>query len=135
MSRPTDIESTIPVVEEAAHVIKRAIETDRVRVSTVVEERRAILDAELTREELQIDRRPMELEVAEAPLPREEDGCLIISVVEERAVVEKRLFVVEEVRIRTRAYDESVQLPTTLRATRAIVERLPSGPIREEARE
>jgi stress response protein YsnF len=42
---------------------------------------------------------PIGREVAQAPLPFEEGDTLIIPVVEERLIVEKRLVVVEEIRV------------------------------------
>ena len=43
--------------------------------------------------------------------------------IEERLVVEKRLFLVEEVHIFRSAVAEAVELPTTLRRTRVDVDR------------
>lgn len=129
-----DLEATVPLVEEDLRVGKRIVETDRVRISTLVDERDVVLEANVERGELHVERRAVDREVVEPPPPREEDDCLVVSIVEERAVIEKRLFVVEEVLIRRRAHDETVQLPTTVRATRAVIEHLPTAAIDQETR-
>lgn len=59
-------------------------------------------------------------EVVIAPPPREEDGVLIISVVEDRLV--ERTFVVEEVRVRIGAAAETAELQSSVRVMRAEVE-------------
>ena len=43
--------------------------------------------------------------------------------IEERLVVEKRLFVVEELHLRRRTVAEPVELPVTLRRTRVEIDR------------
>ncbi|RAK52686.1 YsnF/AvaK domain-containing protein [Phenylobacterium deserti] len=116
----------IPIVEEKLHVTKQAVETDRVRVTTQVEERPVVLETALERQELDVERRTVNHLVFEAPPPRQEGDCLILSVVEERAVVVKQLFVIEEVIVRRRSFIEPVEIPGSVRATRAVVEHLPT---------
>ena len=61
----------------------------------------------------------------EAPPPvREEDGVLIVPVLEERLVVTTELVLKEEIRITRRSRTETVREPVPLRAERAEVERL-----------
>jgi hypothetical protein len=48
---------------------------------------------------------------------------MIIPVVEEVAVVEKRLLLKEEIHVSKRRYVESVDEPVTLKSTRAVIER------------
>ncbi|WP_010219390.1 DUF2382 domain-containing protein [Sphingomonas sp. PAMC 26621] len=102
---------------------KRTVESSHVRVRTVVEEITNNLVAELAREDIEIERRVVEREVSVAPVPYHEGELLIIPIVEERAIVEKRLFVVEEVVVRRIARTEEVRVPTTLRKMRAVIER------------
>ena len=59
------------------------------------------------------------------PPPRQDGDTLVISVVEERLVIEKRLFVVEELRITRIAENQHVRIPETVRTMRATVERKP----------
>lgn len=121
-SEDLDQERTIPVVEEQAFVERREVATDHVRVRTVVEAKQTDVVARLSREELLVERRKVEREVASPPAPVEEGDTLIVSLVEERLVMEKRLFVVEELVIRRVAHTEDVHIPTTLKTMRVVVE-------------
>ena len=59
---------------------------------------------------------------------RTEDGVVIVPVMEEVLVVEKRLVLKEELHIRRQVTQENVEVPVTLRKQRAVVERLgPEG--------
>lgn len=123
MTDADDQKTTVPIIEEVATVSKRTVESGHVRVRTVVEESTHDVAAQLAREDIQIERRVVEREVSAAPAPYHEGDLLIIPIVEERAIVEMRLFVVEEVVVRRVARFEDVQVPTTLRKMRAVVER------------
>lgn len=113
----------IPLVEERMTVGKRVVETGSVRVRTLVEERDEVAGADLLREKVAVERVPRNQEVGAVPAVREEDGVTIIPVVEERLVVEKKLFLVEEIRLVRRSVTERLEMPVTLRAQRAVVER------------
>lgn len=113
----------LQIVEEQLHVGKRIVETDRVRVRTVVDERAVVLEDSVERGALDVERVTMNQEVTTAPEPREEDGMLVVSIVEERVELVKRLFVIEELRIRRTSVAEAVTLPTTVRTMRAVIER------------
>jgi uncharacterized protein (TIGR02271 family) len=122
-------EERIPIVEEQVTVGKREVETGRVRVHTVVDEEQLNCTELLERDIVEIERVPVGREVAQAPLPFEEGDVLVIPVIEERLVVEKRLVVVEEVRIRRRQVSEESAVPVTRRVMRAEIERTaPTAP-------
>ena len=112
----------IPLVEERVRVGARAVETGRVRVRTVTEAREEIAAADLRREEVEVERVRRDEEVDAAPRVREEDGVTIVPVVEERLVVEKKLFLVEEIRLRRKTVVEREEMPVTVRAQRAVVQ-------------
>lgn len=122
MPGETTDQKIVPLVEERLHVGKVAVETDHVRVHTVVDEHVVTVRDTVERGTLEVERISMEREVTVAPPSREEGDVLVVPVVEERLVVEKRLFVVEEVRIRRTTTTEAVSLPTKLRTMRAVVE-------------
>ena len=113
----------IPLVEERVTVGKRVVETGSVRVRTLLEERSEVAGADLLREKVSVERVARNEEVAAVPPIREEDGVTIVPVVEERLVVEKKLFLVEEIRLVRRSVTERLEMPVTLRAQRAVVER------------
>ena len=58
------------------------------------------------------------------PVAQVEGKITIIPVVEEIVVVEKRLVLVEEIRIRKIATSQEVSIPVTLRKQTATIERL-----------
>lgn len=113
----------VPIVEERPVITKRETPVERVRVHTAAESHETLVTGEVWTEALEIERRPVERPVPEAPAVREEGDATIISIVEERAVITKQLFVVEELVVRRRATAERFQVPVTLRRTTAQVER------------
>lgn len=113
----------IPIVEEDAWISKRPVVTERVTLRTLTDEEQVIVRDELRQERVDITRVPIGQEVAEAPLMRVEGEVTIVPVLEERLVVEKRLFLVEELHLRRTASLDPVEVPTTLRRTRVEVER------------
>lgn len=115
-------QEVIPLVAELAHIGKRQIETDRVRVRTRVETVDTQLQDQVAHQALSVERRPVERAVDVAPPPREEGDATIISLVEERLVVSRQLFVVEEVVMRRTTAYEPVTMPVQLRRMRADVE-------------
>ena len=123
MPDPDDRVLRVPVIEETATVNKVAVQTDTVRVSTSAEEREVTIEDSVSRETFKVERVPMDHAVDVAPPPREKGSTTIISLVEERLVIEKRLFVVEEIHITREQTQERVAIPVTLRSTRATIER------------
>jgi uncharacterized protein (TIGR02271 family) len=120
-------EEVIPLVEERVSTTKRATETGRVRVRTRVEEREQIVPFELARDEIDIERVPVDREIAEMPPVRQEGSTIIVPVVEEIMVVEKRLVLVEEIHLHRRLEVEQHMQPVTLRSQRAEIEREGTG--------
>ena len=116
-------EEIIPLVEEQTSIAKHKVPTGRVRIRTVVDEREAWIREELAREEATIERVPIDREVTETPEIRQEGDVLIVPVVEEVLVVEKRLVLKEELHIRKKRQIEQVEEPVVLRSMRAEVER------------
>ena len=121
MSEITE-QQRIPIVEEFAHVFKREGITDRVTVRTGAETHEVMIREELLRGHVAVDRVPIDREIDAAPPIRTEGEVTIVPVVEERLIVEKRLFLVEEVRLRRSTETVPVELPATRRVTRVEVE-------------
>jgi stress response protein YsnF len=114
----------IPVVEEQAVVLKRKKLTGGLRVRTVVHEDEEVINKPLTTEEVEVERVPLDRWV-KAPIPvRQEGETTIITLLEEVAVVEKRLRATEEVRITKRRTTRQTSQHVTLRREEAVVERL-----------
>ena len=125
MSDPDELTVIVPVVEESLTVDKVAVVTDAVRVTTTVDTHDVLVEETLDRGVLRVERFPIDRPIDAAPPQREEGDTTIISVVEERLVVEKRLFLVEEVHVTRGRAQEHVAIPVTLRRTRATVEQSP----------
>lgn len=93
---------TIPVVEEQAEIDKRARTTGTVTVEKRVRHETQPVEAELGGEKVEVRRVPVG-RLVDGPVPdRREGDTLIVSVLEEVLVVEKRLRLVEEVHLTRR---------------------------------
>lgn len=120
---------TVPVVEEQVRVEKRTVETGRARITKRVHEREEVIDEPLMREEVAVERvlvnRPWE---GEPPSVRYEDEKMIIPILEEVLVVEKRLMLKEELHVWR--VQRTVHEPqrVTLRKEEVTVERIAPGP-------
>ena len=91
---------TIPVLEERLRIDKRQVTTGLAKVHVTVSEHDEAVEALLTRQDVVVDRVPVGTFVTEAPAVRQEGDTIIVPIFEERLVIEKRLFLTEELRIR-----------------------------------
>lgn len=123
MNGHTGSEVAIPLIEEWLVTDKRTIETGRVRVCTETDEHETIVRERLAREHVEVERVPIGAEVAAVPEMREENGTTVIPVVREVLVVEKKLILVEEIRLHRRTEFEDHAEPVVLRSQRAVIER------------
>lgn len=108
--------AAIPLAEERISVTKREVETGRLRVQVSVEERQSLVPVDLSHDEVEIERVPVNKAVSQLPSVRLEGSTTIIPVVEEVVVVERRLVVVEEIHVRRKSTTETKQIPVTVRA-------------------
>ena len=125
---PDETAQTLPLLEEVVHVGNRMVERGRVRVSTRTETAEEIVRQTLRGDAVTVERVPVDRTLAEGealPVPRTEGDTTVIPVLEEVLVVEKRLVLKEEVRIRRITSGEDVEVPITRRVQAAVIERLP----------
>ena len=122
VERPDD-ETKLQVFAEELSVAKETLETGRVRVSTHTHEQEAVVDEDLARERVEIETIPINLRIDAVPEVRQEGDTTIIPVVEEQLVVERRLMLKEEVRIRRVRSTERHQEKVKLRYQEAVVTR------------
>jgi uncharacterized protein (TIGR02271 family) len=116
---------TIPVMEEQVQVDKKVVESGRVRITKVVSEQEVPVDIPLIQEEHDIQRVPVNEYVETAPPPiRYEGDTMIIPVVREVLVIQKRLLVVEELHITKTQVQKQDTQHITLRKEEVIVEHL-----------
>ena len=127
--RSSDSEAfVLPLAEEQLVVGRRRVETARVNVRTSVEQVRQSAETRLAHDTYEIERVAVGAFVDQPPAERREGDTLIIPVVEEVAVVVKRLRVVEEIRITRREFTTPFQESVEVRRMRASVERTPLQP-------
>ena len=120
----TDERIVMPVVAETLDVQKRKVETGGVRIKKIVHEREEVVDEPLMREEVQVKRVPIN-RVVDAPVPvRHVGNTMIISLLEEVLVVEKRLMLKEELHITKGEVETYKPQRITLRTEEAVVERV-----------
>ena len=115
--------AVIPVVAEELEVGTRRVETGVVRVSKQVHQREERVDHPLIREEVQVEHVPIGRMVDQVPAPRNEGDTLVIPVLEEVLVVEKRLMLKEEVRVTRRRIEERSTQQVSVRTEEVVVER------------
>jgi uncharacterized protein (TIGR02271 family) len=114
----------MPVIAETLEVQKRKVQTGGVRVRKIVHEREEVVDEPLVREEVQVKRVPIN-RVVDAPVPvRHVGNTMIISLLEEVLVVEKRLMLKEELHITKGEIETYKPQRVTLRTEEAVVERV-----------
>lgn len=113
----------IALAEERVHVGKKEVETGRVRVHKRVALRKETVETRLRSEEVDVERVPIDREVAGPLEARYEGDCLVIPVVEEVLVVEKRWKLKEEIRLRRRTTEREHRSEVSLRSEQATLER------------
>jgi stress response protein YsnF len=119
--RPEDLH--IPLHEEEVSLSRREIKKANVQVALVTGTREQLIDEELTHVRVEIERVPIDRTVEVAPPTRQEGDITIIPVVEEIVVVERRLVLKEEVRVRRVSTKEQHQETLVLRQQEAVVTR------------
>jgi len=93
---------TVPVIREELHVSKRMVDSGRgVRVNKAVKMHEQTVDEALLRQEFLVERRAVGSVVDGSHMPqtRYEGDTLVVPVLEEVLVIEKRLRLKEELRI------------------------------------
>lgn len=107
---PEDSDAAVLLAEERLKVSTRVVDGDTVTVKTQVEEDVQWVRALLVQEDVDVERVAIGREIDEIPQVREVEGVTIIPVVREVLHVEKRLLLVEEVRVtRSRSKKEFQQ--------------------------
>jgi uncharacterized protein (TIGR02271 family) len=120
-------EIVVPLHVEELSVSKRVVQKGRVQVARVTRQHEQLVDELLAREHVEIERIAVGRPVDAMPPVREDGDTIIIPIVEEVLVIERRLVLKEEVRIRKVRDTERHQERITLRKQEAVVTRLPAG--------
>lgn len=118
----------ISVVKEEMTINKKKKITGAVRLETIVHKDEMTVDEPLRVEEIHVERVPVDRWVDGPVAVRQEGDTTVVSVLAEVTVVEKRLKVVEEVRLTKRTTTRRSPERVVLRREEAIVERLGTPP-------
>lgn len=116
----------IPVIREEIVVQRREVERGGVRVHKRIQEREETVEQPTYREEVTVEHVPIgrPIESIVGIEARAEGDTLIIPVVEEVLVVEKRLMLKEEIRITKRRIEETEQARVVVRSEQVEIEEL-----------
>lgn len=116
----------VPVVREEVQVDKRVVDTGRgVRIHKTVAEHPCHIDERLMRDELEISHVPVDriVPLDAAPATRYEGDTLVVPILEEVLVVERRVRIKEEVRITRTRREEHHAETVMLKSEQVSVER------------
>ncbi len=116
-----DASKVIPVIKEELRLDKRMVESGGVTISKHVHEHEEVIDEPLRQERVVVERHSINQRVETAPSMRREGTTMIIPVVEEVLVVEKQLFLKEELHIILQQTEVQQSQTVKLRREEAIV--------------
>lgn len=120
-----DLTIKIPVIEEQLFVEKKLVETGKIRISKTVSEQVEPLRIVLKHDEFDVERRTINQYVeALPPAIRHEGDTMIFSILREELVVQKKIVLVEEVRVTKRQSENEETRHVNLRREDIKVERL-----------
>jgi uncharacterized protein (TIGR02271 family) len=125
-------ETVIPLIEERLTIERARRPTGHVRIAVTTTAEQRLVEETLRRREVEITRVPIGRTVTEPPPVREEDDTLVIPVVEEVLVVERRLVLREELRLRLPMTERRETATVTLRRQDARIDRLPAATQQQE---
>lgn len=115
--------AVVPLVEEVVKISRRRVEQGVVRFIKTVQTEERTIDEPLLHETVEVQRVPVNQVVEAAPAARYEGETLIVPLLEEVLVVEKRLLVKEELHITRRRTVVHEPQTITLRREEMQVER------------
>lgn len=124
MNATTGEQLVVPIVVEELSVEKRRVARGGVRIIKTVSERMETIDLPLMEEHTEVERIAVGRIVESAPPVRYEGDVLIVPLLEEIIVTEKRLMLREELHIRKRQVETHKPQQVTLRSEEVTVERV-----------
>jgi uncharacterized protein (TIGR02271 family) len=107
---------SIPVVEEELKIGRQAVETGSVVLNKSVSEKNLLVESIVAHDRVTVERVQINREVRSAPpAVRYEGNKMIIPILKEEIVVQKKLILVEEYHITKDKVQEQIQEPVVLR--------------------
>lgn len=128
-----ELAEVIPVIHETLRIEKREFESGRVVVHKTVTERDEVAEVLLRQQDLIVERVPVGRIVSETPPTRQDGDTLIVPILEEVLVVEKRLMLKEELHIRKQSSERTEQHTVRLRTEHVNIEQTGREPSAEAA--
>lgn len=116
----------MPVIREEVQVEKRVVDTGRgVRIHKTVAEHPCHIDERLSRDEVEVSHVPVDriVPLDAAPATRYEGDTLVVPILEEVLVVERRVRIKEELRITRTRREEHHAETVMLKSEQVSVER------------
>ena len=113
---------SVPILAERLTAETRPVDLGELRVHKRVETEEVRITQDVTRDDLDIERVPIDRPLDSPAATRTEGDWLIVPVMEEVLIVEKRLVLKEEVRIRRRPVTETQEVRETIRKERVELE-------------
>jgi uncharacterized protein (TIGR02271 family) len=108
--------TTIPIIEEKIRIDKEIVETGSVYVRKEVQEKQVNIEATLVQDNIHVERVPINQPVQNVPpAVRYEGDTMIVSVLQEELVIQKRLILVEEIRITKQKVENEKTHPVNIR--------------------
>jgi len=114
---------TLRLREEELRARKSSVETGRVHLGKEVVEEKQTLDVPVTREEVTIERHPVDRRPSDQPIDTTERETIRVPVREEQVEVEKQPVVYEEVGVGKRVKQETQQVSDTVRREKLRVDK------------
>ena len=114
---------TIPVVQEEISIDKKVVETGKVIIRKSVTEEETTVNIPLIQEGYDVERKAVNKIVESPPSVRYEDDRIIIPVMREILVVEKRFEIIEEVHVIRHRTEVTQQQQVKLKKENVTVER------------
>jgi uncharacterized protein (TIGR02271 family) len=116
-------DSTVPLAQEELSVSTRSVVTGRVRIETRTDVVNELVRVPLETSEVEVERVTVGREVDHVPEVRTAGDVTIVPVMEEILVVEKRLFLKEELHIKRRVTTETTEAEVPVRKQQAVIHR------------
>ena len=124
VNAPTGETRKIPIIQEEVQITKEVVESGSVRISKSVHEVEEMYNIPISYEEHDVQRVTLNQLIETAPPAiRYEGDTMIIPILREEVVVQKRLVLVEEVHVTKRQVEKTIQQPVTLLKEELNVER------------
>ena len=124
----------VPLIAEEISIGKRTVDTGGVRVRKTVREDVQTINEPIVREHIEVERVPVNKYVETAPAIRYEGEIMVVPVLEEVVVTEKRLLLREEIRLVKKREEVSNVQQVTLRREEINVEEFAAENIEPETR-